>query len=164
MLLATAVSVVVIDQATKAWALASLRGEPSIQVFGDWLQWTFATNPGAAFSLGRGSTWVFTLISAVAIGVILYFTPKVGNRWWAIALGLLLGGAVGNFIDRWLQPPYGGQGHVVDFIEVPNWPIFNIADMAVVVGALLMVVLSLREVEFQGPTERTDDPAAAVIE
>jgi len=152
--------VVLLDQLTKAWALASIQGQPATEVLGKWLQWSFATNSGAAFSFGRGNTWVFTLVAAVIIVVVLYYTPKVTNRWWAVAMGLILGGGMGNFIDRMIRDPSIGQGHVVDFIRVPNWPIFNVADMAVVSGAVLAVFLTLRGVDYRdrSPAER---PAVA---
>jgi signal peptidase II len=154
----TAAAVVAADQATKVWAVSQLQGQPSIQVFGDLLQWTFATNSGAAFSLGAGSTtWIFTAIAAVVMVVLVRFIRLTVNPWWALSFGLLFGGAMGNFIDRWIRPPYGGQGHVIDFIHVPNWPIFNIADMAVVTGAFLMFVLSVRNIDYRG---RTQEPAA----
>jgi signal peptidase II len=160
---ATAAVVVAADQATKAWALAELKGEPSISVLGDFLQWTFATNSGAAFSLGAGgATWIITALAAVAMVAIVWFVWRTTNRWWALALGLLFGGAMGNFIDRWLQPPYRGQGHVVDFIDVGTFPIFNIADIAVVSGAALMAWLSLREVDYRSRSAEPDGDQAQV--
>ncbi len=147
-LLGIAAAVVVIDQLTKAWALADLRGQPPVEVLGDWLQWSFATNSGAAFSLGRGNAWIFTIFSAVVIVAILVLMRRVVNMWWAVALGLVLGGGLGNFIDRLIREPGIGQGHVVDFIAVPNWPVFNVADMAVVAGAVLAVALSLLGVDY----------------
>jgi signal peptidase II len=135
--------VVLIDQITKIWAQNELAGKPSIEVFGDLLQFTYALNPGAAFSLGGDYTWVFTIAAtAVSIAVII-FAVRVRSAWWLLALGLLLGGAVGNLVDRATQPPGFGVGYVRDFIELPNWPIFNVADMAVVAAAGTIVVLSL---------------------
>jgi len=158
--LGVAAVIVLIDQATKAWAVASLQGQPAVEVLGRWLQWSFATNSGAAFSLGSGSTWLFTIFAAVIIATALFYTPKVTNRWWALALGLVLGGGLGNFLDRLFREPGVGQGHVIDFIRVPNWPVFNVADMAVVCGAGLAVVLSLRGVDYREPTpDPADDPA-----
>jgi signal peptidase II len=150
-ILGVAAAAVIIDQITKAWAVAELQGEAARPLIGEFLQLTFVRNPGAAFSFGQGQTWLFTLIGAVVIGAILWFTPKVRNRWWGLSLGLLLGGAIGNFIDRWVQPPAAGQGHVVDFLELPNWPVFNVADICVVAGAVLMIVLSLWGVDHRQP-------------
>lgn len=154
-------AVVILDQVTKAWAVAELQGEPPIQVIGTWLQWSFATNSGAAFSLGSGNTWLFTAFAAVIISAVLWYTPRVGNRWWALALGLVLGGGTGNFIDRLLREPSFGQGHVIDFIRVPNWPVFNIADMAVVSGAALAVLLSMRGVDARGPSADSEPAESA---
>jgi signal peptidase II len=156
-----AAGVVFLDQVTKAWAVANLMGKPAQEVLGQWLQWSYATNSGAAFSFGSGNAWAFTAIAASVIVVILYFTAKVTNRWWAIAMGLILGGGMGNFIDRLIREPGVGQGHVVDFIAVPNWPVFNVADMAVVGGALLAVVLSLRGIDYRDRVEPQADGLAA---
>lgn len=147
-LYAVAAVTVALDQITKALAVANLEGEPKVQLLGEWLQLTFVRNPGGAFGLGGSATWFLTAFAAVISGLIIWFSRKLRNRWWGLAMGLLLGGALGNFIDRWAQPPGGGSGEVVDFLELPNWPVFNVADMAVVVGAALMVVLSLLGVEF----------------
>lgn len=147
LLLCTAAVVVVLDQATKAWALATLRGQPAVEVLGTWLQWSFATNSGAAFSLGSGSTWLFTVFASGIVLAVFWFAPRVHHPGWALALGLILGGGAGNLIDRLFRPPSFGQGHVIDFIAVPNWPVFNVADMAVVGGAAIAVLLSLRGIE-----------------
>lgn len=158
-MLSIAAFVVFLDQLTKAWALANLDGEPPVEVLGEWLRWSFATNSGAAFSFGTGSTWFFTIVAGTIIVGVLYFTPKVTNRWWAVSLGLILGGGAGNFIDRILREPGIGQGHVIDFIAVPHWPVFNIADMAVVCGASLAAFLSLRGIDYR---DRAPGPDAAV--
>lgn len=160
-MLSIAVVVVLVDQATKAWALARLEGQPPIEVIGTLLQWSFATNSGAAFSFGSGSTWVFTLFAAAIIAGVLYVTPKVVNRWWAVAFGLILGGGAGNFIDRIFRAPGVGQGHVIDFIRVPNWPVFNVADMAVVAGATLAVLLSLKGIDYRDADTGSDVEASA---
>ena len=147
--LALAAVIVLVDQATKAWAVASLEGNPPVEVLGTWLQWSFATNSGAAFSFGSGNAWIFTVIAAAMIVTVLFFTWRVTNMWWALAMGLILGGGTGNFIDRMVREPGVGQGHVVDFIAVPNWPVFNVADIAIVVGAGLAVLLSLRGIDYR---------------
>lgn len=164
LLLAVAVVVVVVDQATKAWAVANLEGEPVRPLLGDFLQLTFVRNSGAAFSFGAGQTWMFTIIAGVVIGAILWFSPRVRNRWWGLALGLLLGGALGNFIDRWVQPPEPGQGHVVDFLMLPSWPVFNVADMSVIAGAALMILLSVLGVDYGAPGADADAAADAAVE
>ena len=150
--------VVVVDQITKIWAQNELAGQPSIQVIGDLLQFTYALNPGAAFSLGGDYTWVFTIAATAVSVAVVIFAGRVRSGWWLLALGLLLGGAVGNLVDRATQPPGFGVGYVRDFIELPNWPIFNVADMAVVASAGMIVVLSLLGVSATGvKTDEEDD-------
>jgi signal peptidase II len=150
-LLVTALVVILIDLATKVWAVARLENQPEIQVIGEFLKFSFVRNPGAAFSFGTSVTWVFTLIAIAVSITILMLSKSVANKQWAIALGALLGGAVGNLIDRIFRSPEIFQGHVVDFILVPNYPMFNIADSAVVLSAIAMVVLSFRGVDYQTP-------------
>lgn len=146
---------VVLDQLTKFWAQQVLlprilAGEGPVEVIGSLLRFTYAENTGAAFSLGTGYTWVFTLIACVVVVVIIRVSRKLGSVAWAIALGGLLGGAVGNLIDRLFRAPGIGRGFVVDFIQVPYWPIFNIADSFVVCSAIAMVILSWRGVPLGG--------------
>jgi signal peptidase II len=150
-LLVTAFIVILLDLATKIWAVARLENQPEIKVIGEFLKFSFVRNPGAAFSFGTSVTWVFTLIAIAVSITILFVSKSVTNRPWAIALGGLLGGAVGNLIDRIFRSPEVFQGHVVDFISVPNYPIFNISDSAVVISAIAMVVLSFRGVDYKTP-------------
>lgn len=152
---AVAAGVVVLDQVTKAWAVASLAGQPSIEVIGSLLRFTYVENTGAAFGLGTGYTWIFTLIAIVVVIVILRTASRLGSYLWAVALGGLLGGALGNLIDRLTREPSIGQGYVVDFIQLPMWPVFNLADMAIVGSAIAMVVLSIAGVELRGRSART---------
>ena len=147
----TAAVVVAFDLATKVWAVATLENESNIQVIGTFLQFSFFRNPGAAFSIGTNVTWVFTIISIAVAIAILAISKNVVNRVWAIALGAMLGGALGNLIDRLFRSPEPFHGHVVDFILLPNYPMFNISDSAVVVGAITMVILSIRGVEYSAP-------------
>ncbi len=152
--------VVVIDQVTKALAVAYLRprieaGEGPLDLIGPILKLTYTLNSGAAFSIGTGFTWIFTAIAVVVVIVIARTARRLGSLWWAIALGGLLGGAIGNLLDRAFRYPGPGRGYVVDFLELPRWPIFNVADMAVVGSAILMVILSLTGVELGG--RRADD-------
>ena len=150
-LLLTALIVILLDLATKVWAVARLENQGEIKVFGEFLKFSFVRNPGAAFSFGTSVTWVFTLIAIAVSIAILLISRNVTNKSWAIALGGLLGGAVGNLIDRIFRSPEVFQGHVVDFISVPNYPMFNISDSAVVISAIAMVILSFRGVEYQAP-------------
>ena len=158
---AVALGVVAIDQVTKALALAYLKprilsGEGPIEILGPVLKLTYTENTGAAFSMGTGFTWIFAIIAAVVAVVILRTAARIGSVWWAVALGGLLGGAVGNLIDRLTRPPGIGQGFVVDFLQLPNWPVFNVADMSIVGSAILMVILTLRGVELTGKAPAGD--------
>ncbi len=160
--LAVAVLVIALDQATKAWALAVLQpriasGEGPIEVVGQWFRLTFVENTGAGFGIGAGFTWLFAIIAVVVAVVIIRTATRLGSLPWAMALGGLLGGAVGNLIDRLIRPPgFGeeyagpGQGYVVDFFQLPYWPVFNVADVAIVGSAILMVVLTIRGVDMSG--------------
>jgi signal peptidase II len=110
-------------------------------VIGDLLQFTLAFNDRAAFSLGGASTWVFTLISSTVALALLWFGPKFRTRSWLILGGLALGGVCGNLIDRLFRAPGFPNGHVVDFIQIPfNFPIFNIADIAICSAAFLIAL------------------------
>jgi signal peptidase II len=140
--LTLAAVVVVLDQATKAWAEHSLvLGQPQ-EFLGSFLRLHLIYNPGAAFSFLTSATWVFAIISSVFCVVMVALTPKLRHPWWQTTIGVLLGGAAGNLIDRLLNEPGFGQGHVVDFLELPYWPIFNVADIAVVIASCTMVVFS----------------------
>lgn len=146
----TAFVVLVADQVTKIWAVARLEGQPPIEVLGEFLQLVFVRNPGAAFSLGANSTMVISLLALVIVGVLLFRSRNLASVWWAVAMGGMIGGAVGNLIDRIFRYPGVFRGHVVDFLALPNWPVFNLADMAVVGSAILMVLLVLFGVEMDG--------------
>jgi signal peptidase II len=139
-----------LDQGTKFWAEHTLdEGDPQ-QVIGDLLQFRLTHNPGAAFSMGTGYTVVLTLIALTVIVVCIRLARRLGSTGWAIGLGLLLGGALGNVTDRILRDPAPFRGHVVDFIEVPHWPVFNLADTAICVAAALFVLLSARGIHLDG--------------
>ena len=142
-----------LDQLTKALALAHLTpGEP-VNVIGSLLKFNLIRNSGAAFSLGAGYTPVISVIQiAVAIGVI-YLSRKLGSAGWAVAFGLLFGGAVGNITDRIFRAPSPFHGHVVDFLQTPHWAIFNVADMAVTSAAILLVIQTLRGIRLDGTKE-----------
>ena len=128
----------------------SAGGEGPINLAGTWLRLIYVENTGAAFSLGTGFTWIFSLIAVIVIIVIIRAATRLGSIWWAVALGGLLGGATGNLIDRLTRAPGVGRGYVVDFIQLPYWPVFNVADMCVVCSAILMVALTLFGVTFKG--------------
>lgn len=148
--LGVALGIVALDQVTKALAVAFLMDRPPIEIVGSLLRLTYAENTGAAFGIGTGFTWVFTAIAVVVAVVIVRTARRLGSIAWAIALGGLLGGAVGNLVDRLLRDPGPGRGYVVDFIALPNFPVFNVADMAITFSAITIAVLTLRGVEITG--------------
>ncbi|WP_454119191.1 signal peptidase II [Microbacterium lacticum] len=145
-----AVVVLAVDQFTKYLALENLPYEQRVPVWGDVLQFFLTRNSGAAFSLGEGVTWVFTIFLALAAIIIVYLAvTRVRGRLWAIVLGLLLGGILGNLTDRLFRAPGFAVGHVVDFIYTP-WmmqAIYNVADMFIVtmmISAALLVLFGVR--------------------
>ncbi len=133
--------------------VAKLEGEAPIDVIGDWLQFRGTRNAGAAFGMGQAYTIVFTLIAASVIVVILRLARKLYSLPWGIALGLLLGGALGNLTDRLLRSPGFLRGHVVDFIAPKHFAVFNLADSAIVVGGCLIVLLSFLGLQPDGTRE-----------
>ncbi len=143
--------VILVDQLTKAIALANLELYKPVPVIGDLLHFTLAFNDRAAFSLGGASTWVFTLISSTVTLALLWFGPSFRTRGWLILGGLALGGVSGNLIDRLFREPGFPNGHVVDFIQIPfNFPIFNIADMAICIAAFLIALRIVTGQKFGG--------------
>ncbi len=170
--LAVAAGVVALDQVTKAIAVARLEGQPSIEVIGQWLQLTFVRNPGAAFSLAGNYTILISVVAVVVAVVVVRTARTLTSLWWAVVLGGMLGGALGNLVDRLLREPAPLRGHVVDFLELPNWPVFNVADMALVGSAILAVILSIVGVEMHSdrpegnpaPDPEAPDPAAPARE
>lgn len=140
----------VFDQLTKLWVTANMTEGERIPVLPPLLHWYYIRNSGAAFSIGENVTWVFTIImTAVSIAILLQLR-KLGSLWWALALGLLLGGALGNLTDRLFREPSFAMGHVVDFIQLPNFAIFNIADSAVVSAVVIICLLTLRGISLDG--------------
>jgi signal peptidase II len=155
LLLALATVVVVVDQASKMLVVARLPENDPVPVIDGWLQLRLVRNPGAAFSLSTGTTWLFTIIACVVVAVIIRIARRLGSTPWAVALGLLLGGALGNLIDRFLREPGFARGHVVDFIEYLrfpfiSFPVFNVADSCIVTAACLIALLGAREVPIEG--------------
>lgn len=151
----------VIDQGTKIWAVAHLEGEPSRNLIGSLLKLTFTRNPGAAFSAFTGHTEVFTALATIATLVILYLTPRVRSSGWAIALGLLLAGILGNLTDRVFRQPGHFRGHVVDFLQLPHWPIFNLADVSIDIGVALIILQVLRGIRMDGSQEQPEQAEKA---
>jgi signal peptidase II len=163
LLLGVAAFVLAADIISKAVVVARMADHAPIRLLGGLLTITLIRNGGAAFSIGTSMTIVFT---AIAVGVIVYVLRAARNLrsiGWAVTLGLLLGGATGNLVDRIFRAPGLFQGHVVDWIELPHWPVFNLADSSIVCAGVLVVLLALRGVRLDGtravqqPTSPADD-------
>jgi signal peptidase II len=148
LLLAVAALVVAIDQVAKAIAVAQLTDHAPVELLGGALTLRLIRNPGAAFGLATGFTVVFTIFAVVVAVVVVRIGSRLRNRVWAIALAMLLGGAVGNLIDRLFREPGALRGHVVDFLELPHWPVFNLADSSIVCAGALLVLLTFRGVPY----------------
>uniref|UniRef100_UPI003F76F485 signal peptidase II n=1 Tax=Nonomuraea pusilla TaxID=46177 RepID=UPI003F76F485 len=169
--MALAVVVYAADAVSKTVVLRTLEGKAPLVVIPDVLQFRVIFNSGAAFSIGTGMTFVFTLIAAGVVVAIVRTARKLRSLPWALTLGLLLGGALGNLTDRLLRYPSGFgrptqlQGHVVDFIEVlpghfpviDYFPVFNVADSAIVCGGILAVLLAWRNVQIDGTRDTGED-------
>ncbi|HEX6357801.1 signal peptidase II [Actinophytocola sp.] len=150
--LGIAVVVVVLDQATKFWAERTLTGRDPIPVLGDFLQFRLLYNPGAAFSIGEGATWIFAIAAAVAVGWLLWLVARPQAKGWLIGLALLLGGATTHLGDRLFRAPGFARGHVVDFIDYNGWFVGNVADIALFLGAVSLVLLGIRKPEVSPST------------
>ena len=153
----TAAVVVAGDQLIKYLVVRNLAGRPPVRLIGDFLQFRYATNSGGAFSLLTGAPVFFALMAIAVIGGILYASGRARGLPIAVALGLLLGGAVGNLLDRLFRGDQPLRGEVVDFIKVGPWPVFNLADSCIVVGGILLALLLGRSE--RGDGERSAPPS-----
>ncbi len=135
-----------LDVLAKRWALDALADGHAVRLLGSFLQLHLTANSGAAFSMGTGVTWVFTLLALAVVVFIATLSSRLVHPWWVVGLGGLMGGATGNLTDRLTRPPSFGMGHVVDFIALPNFPVFNVADMAIVGSVALMFLASWRNI------------------
>ncbi|MHB1065003.1 MAG: signal peptidase II [Georgenia sp.] len=167
LLLTLTAVVAVLDQVTKYLAESRLEPGELTPVLGDLLGLQLIHNPGAAFSLATGMTWIFTLVSVVVLVVVVRVSRRLGSTTWAVALGLLLGGLLGNLYDRLFRDPGFPEGHVVDFLSYGGLFIGNVADIAIVGAAILVALLALRGREVDGTSahagtapSRTADDAA----
>jgi len=157
LLLSVASVVLLLDVVTKVLAVRLLTPQQPVSIIGDTVTWTLVRNSGAAFSMGTSYTWVLTLVaSAVVVGII-WMGRRLVSPWWALGLGMILGGALGNLVDRFFRSPGPLRGHVVDFLSIGWWPVFNVADPAVVGGAILLVALSLFGFDFDTEGRRRPD-------
>lgn len=159
LLFGVAALVVLADLGSKAAAVAYLDPDRPVRLFGGALWLVLVRNAGAAFSLAAGYTWILTAIAVVAVVVIVRMSRALGSLWWGAGLGLVLGGAFGNLVDRVFRKPAPFRGQVVDFLSLfsdhgEGWAVFNLADSAIVCGAALMVALSFLGVEHSSGRER----------
>jgi signal peptidase II len=151
--------VVLIDQASKAAALGGLSEDERIPLLGDLLGLQLAFNPGALLSLGSGSTWLFTLLGVAATVVLIVAATRTRTAGWAVGIGLILGGAIGNLIDRLFAPPAFARGHVTDFLAYGNWFIGNLADVALGAGVIVLAGRWIRRRTIG--VSATEDPAVS---
>ena len=143
-LYATAGTTYLADRLTKLWAERSLAGRPPVTVIPGVLQLNYTTNSGGAFGLGQSAPWVFAAATIVVAAAIVASSFRLRNALAAVSLGLILGGAFGNLTDRAVRGDGLLSGRVVDFIDFYVWPVFNLADSAIVIGALLLAVGGIR--------------------
>ena len=139
-----------IDVATKVLAVQRLPGKGTVDLVGPWFGLHLTRNPGAAFSTGTAYTGALSVLSIIAVCVVLWVSRRLGSKLWAVALGMLLAGVAGNLTDRLFRDPGPMRGHVVDFLRFPHWPIFNVADVCINVAAVLIVVQALRGIGVDG--------------
>lgn len=153
MIAAVVAAVALLDQVTKTFMVSWLEPGESVAVIGDWFRFRLLFNPGAAFSMGSGSTWLFTVIQIAFIAAVAIYAPRVRDPWLAVGLGLIAGGAAGNLFDRLARPPAFFLGHVVDFVSVGNFAVFNLADAAITVGVVVFIAATLLRPEPEGAGE-----------
>lgn len=154
LLFCVAVLAYLLDLGSKMLVVAKLEHQEPIEIFGDWLKLDAIRNAGAAFGLGEAFTIIFTIIAATVIVVIARLARKLYSLPWAIALGLLLGGALGNLTDRIFRAPGVFEGAVVDFIAPAHFAVFNLADSAIVCGGILIVLLSFKGLDPDGTVHK----------
>ncbi|GAA4333722.1 signal peptidase II [Streptomyces venetus] len=153
-LFAVAAFAYALDLVSKLIVVAKLEHHPPIEIIGDWLKFEAIRNAGAAFGFGEAFTVIFTVIAASVIVVIARLARKLYSLPWAIALGLLLGGALGNLTDRIFRAPGVFEGAVVDFIAPKHFAVFNLADSAIVCGGILIVLLSFKGLDPDGTVHK----------
>ncbi|GAA4146544.1 signal peptidase II [Leifsonia shinshuensis] len=157
-----ALCVYLVDQIAKVLVVSNLYEGQQVEVLGQLLQFHFVKNPGAAFSIGSGSTWIFSIVGVGVLGFVIWYAPRIRSMAWAVLFGLLLGGLLGNLTDRLFREPGFGVGHVVDFLQIPLLPaIFNLADVAIVSSMVLFLIITLRGIGLDGrqPAAETEEAA-----
>ncbi len=148
-----------LDLATKTLALEHLEAGSSTPLVGELLQLTLVRNPGAAFSAGTSYTLLLSLVAVSATVVVLVLARRLADRLWGFGLGCLLGGVLGNLTDRIFREPGFLRGHVIDFLQLPSWPVFNVADICINVAAGVIILQAIRGVSLKGERVQaaTDD-------
>lgn len=141
----TAWTIWLFDFATKQWAISTFDFQPR-KVLGDFLSFTLVRNPGAAFSFATGFSILFALLALAVVIAVTYYAKRITSTGWQVTAGLLLGGVLGNLTDRIFREPGFLSGHVIDWIQIPNWPVFNVADVAIVIAAAISFTLTLRNI------------------
>lgn len=152
-----ALALYAVDVVSKVVAVERLEPGRTVPLLGDWFGLHLTRNPGAAFSTGAEFTLALSLIAIVAVLVVLHLARRLGSLGWAIGLGFLLAGVAGNLTDRIFRAPSPLQGHVVDFFQLPNWPIFNVADICINVAAGVIILQSLRGIHIDGGRDSKDE-------
>jgi signal peptidase II len=148
------------DQLSKYLVSTHIVEGDSVAVIGQVLQFHFVRNSGAAFSLGEGMTWIFSIVASAVVVFIVIYARRIHSYWWGVLFGMLLGGTLGNLTDRLFREPSFGRGHVVDFIQVWGFPaIFNIADSAISLSMVLFVILTIRGIGLEGRRSLRGKPA-----
>ena len=159
LLYAVAAGALLLDQLSKAWVQHTLSGRPAIKVIPGVLSLTYTTNSGGAFGFGESAPWLFAGATIVVSAVIVVVSTRPMRPWIAVSLGLILGGALGNLADR-VANGSGVSGRVTDFIDLQVWPIFNLADTAIVIGAVILAVASFDGADDHAEPSGASDPAA----
>ena len=141
----TAWTIWLFDFATKHWAISAFDSQPQ-KILGDLLSFTLVRNSGAAFSFATGFSVFFALLALAVVAAVVYYAKQITSSGWQLTAGLLLGGVLGNLTDRIFREPGWLSGHVIDWIQIPNWPVFNLADCAIVTAAAISFALTLRNI------------------
>jgi signal peptidase II len=139
-----------LDLGSKVLAVDRLADGHTVEVLGSWLTLHLTRNPGAAFSTGTSLTLLLSLVAIAATVVVLYLSRRLGSTFWAVGLGFLLAGILGNLTDRVFREPGPLRGHVVDFLRLPNWPVFNVADICINVAAAVIIIQAIRGIRIDG--------------
>jgi signal peptidase II len=159
LLIGLAAVTVLIDQVSKTVVVGTMTEGEEVTVINHFFYLIFVRNAGAAFSMVSGQTWIFSILAVLVIGVIIWAIRRIHSRAWAVVFGLLLGGTIGNLIDRLFREPGFGVGHVIDFLNLP-WlmpAIFNVADIAISAAAVTFVILVLLGIGLNGKRSRNSE-------